>query len=143
MKSGIQPLTISVAAGLAWVVTCLLAPGYPASCLNYDEEVSISGHLERRTYPGRPNYESIAEGDEAEVHFYVKLDAPVCTNEGTKPYDDARRDVDMIQLVLDEAGYRALRPLLGNRVTLTGYLYGSFSAHHHARLLLQAPKMKP
>jgi len=57
--------------------------------------------------------------------------------------DDARQDVDVIQLVLDEEGYRALQPLLGNRVPLVGSLYASFTAHHHARLLLSNPKIKP
>jgi len=48
--------------------TATTAPPAAAVCLAYAPfRVSLSGTLERRTYPGHPNYESIALGDEAET----------------------------------------------------------------------------
>ena len=39
-----------------------------AKCLSFEPDtVVVRGALERDTFPGRPNYESIAEGDEADV----------------------------------------------------------------------------
>lgn len=38
-----------------------------AQCLEYEpSSVSLVGTIVRRTYPGRPNYESIKKGDEPE-----------------------------------------------------------------------------
>ncbi|MBU6376754.1 MAG: hypothetical protein KGQ59_12200, partial [Bdellovibrionales bacterium] len=38
---------------------------------------SLKGALELHTYPGRPGYEDIKKGDEAETGLYLKLDHPI------------------------------------------------------------------
>lgn len=117
----------------------LNARSLQAGCLRYGPDtVSVAGVLERQTYPGRPNYASIAEGDEAETGFYLKLSEPVCTAaDTTAPDAPALHGVRLVQLVLDSAGYAALRPRLGQRVVLRGTLLAAFTGHHHAPLLLQ------
>jgi hypothetical protein len=110
-----------------------------AGCLPYGpDSVSVAGILERRTYPGRPNYARIAEGDEPETGFYLRLSKPVCTiADTTAPDAPNLRGVRLVQLVLDSTGYAALRPRLGQRVVLRGTLFGALTGHHHAPRLLQ------
>ena len=113
--------------------------GVRDACLQYHPAVvSLTGTLERRTYPGRPDYESIKKGDEPETHFYMKLRRSVCTS-GNPQSPDAypQHDVNLVQLVLEPAGYRQLRPKLGRNVTLRGLLYAQHTGHHHAPLLLR------
>lgn len=41
--------------------------GQPADCLKDGDTVSLTGKVWRETFPGRPNYESIENGDEPET----------------------------------------------------------------------------
>lgn len=55
-------------------VTCLspfVALAGEEKCISYAPDAVVAGTLERHTFPGRPNYESIAKGDEAESGFYM------------------------------------------------------------------------
>jgi len=107
-------------------------------CLRYDPDtVEISGALHRLTFPGPPNYESVAEGDLAETGFYLLLARPICTT------GDSASDIlypvagaDTVQLVLDSIGYARLRPYVGRVVTVQGTLFARHTGHHHAPLLL-------
>jgi hypothetical protein len=104
-------------------------------CIRTDKDtVALTGKLERRTYPGRPNYESVKSGDEAETGFYLVLRTPACSLADTAA--GAKKEVRLVQLVLDQAGYQRLRPRLGTTVTLRGTVFGSHTGHHHAPLLL-------
>lgn len=48
-------------------------------CLEYEPKViSLSGTLVRETHPGRPNYESIAGGDEPETIWVLRLKEAIC-----------------------------------------------------------------
>lgn len=107
-------------------------------CFSYTETVSLNGKLVRETHPGRPNFESIKDGDEEERGFYLHLDAPICTNEGRsdEPDERATDSVVRVQLILDSAGYALWRPKLGRKVNVLGSLAASFTGHHHAPLLL-------
>ena len=99
--------------------------------------VSITGTLKRMTFPGRPNYESIKRGDEAETGFYMVLKIPICTTTGQSEDQLATHDVRLVQLVLDAHGYAHLRPMLNKQVTVDGHLFAAHTGHHHAPLLLQ------
>lgn len=106
-------------------------------CKTYDRPLRLSGKLARLSFPGRPNFESIARGDEEEVGFYLILDAPICMRgDDETPDEYSQSGVALVQLVLDETGYRMLRPLLGKRVTLQGQPMAAHTAHHHAPLVL-------
>ena len=108
------------------------------ACAAYEPAVTtVTGKLERRTYPGPPNYESVQAGDDAETGLYLHLASPVCIN--ATPGDEInreQRDVLVIQLNLDAEQYAALRPLLGKTITLRGTLYAAHTAHHHAPSVL-------
>lgn len=106
----------------------------PTNCLK-PETVILSGKLERRTFPGAPNFESIKKGDKPETGFYLSLKNPVCF-EG----DDMigrTQNISLVQLVLNEEGYNNLRPYLGKNVKLKGGLFGGSSGHHHTPILME------
>ena len=107
-------------------------------CLRYwSDTVAITGILQRLVFPGRPNYESVAQGDEEEAGFYLRLTRPICTvGDSLSPDSYPIASADTVQLVLDSAGYARLRPLLGKQVTEKGTLFARHTGHHHAPLLL-------
>src|SRR4051794_28659648 len=126
---------ISQSSFLATVVAlaavgCARADG---QCLRYEPDtVRISGILTRETFPGRPNYESIQDGDEPETGFYLHLPRPLCMHGSAG--DDVNHDttgVTHVQIVLDPAGFNALRPYLGTIVDLRGTLFAAHTGHHH------------
>lgn len=105
-------------------------------CLRYEPQTAtLTGRLERRTYPGRPNYENVQNGDEPEMGLYLVLPHPVCTK-GRGIWYGAQKDVTLVQLVLEQRDYVDLQPFLEKTVTLRGQLFSRQTAHHHAPLLL-------
>jgi hypothetical protein len=107
-------------------------------CFSYSDTVTLQGTLERRTFPGPPNYESIHGGDQPETGFYLELPRPICTL--ASGGSEARENVRTVQLVLDSAGYDRLRPSIGRRTTVRGVLFSSLTGHHHAPLLLEVAR---
>ena len=115
-----------------------IASAQPAPCLRYGPDtVAVTGRLERRTFFGPPGYGEDPRRDARETGYYLALAAPVCTVAGADAeFDDAKTGVRRVQLLLDAAGYRRLRPSLGRVVTLRGTLFGEHTGHHHAPLIL-------
>jgi uncharacterized protein YecT (DUF1311 family) len=110
-------------------------------CLTYEPDtVALEGRLSRRTFPGPPNYESVAGGDEPETGFYLTVRSPLCVSRNLNELNGPIAGVRVVQLVLDQRGYDRLRPLLGGSVTLRGALFHSYTGHHHAKLLLSVVK---
>ncbi|HEY6095548.1 MAG TPA: DUF4431 domain-containing protein [Gallionellaceae bacterium] len=107
-------------------------------CLAYEPaETAITGKLVRLVFPGPPNFESIALGDEAEIHFYLVPAQPICTDgDASSATHYPQHDVNLVQLVLRRGQYQALKASLGRKVTLIGSLFAAHTAHHHAPLLL-------
>jgi hypothetical protein len=138
-------LRISQFLALILLCACAESPREAASCLKYfPDTVSISGSLARLTFPGPPNYQSVASGDSAETGFYLILDQPVCTvgdSSSAEAYPQAA--VDTIQVALDSAGYRDWAPSVGQVVTISGTLRARVSGHHHAPLLLDPTRNHP
>ena len=60
---------------IATALAAILAVAAPASatCLSYANRVSVTGTLTRTVFPGRPNFESVAKGDEPETYFVLRL----------------------------------------------------------------------
>jgi hypothetical protein len=92
------------------------------------------------TFPGRPNYESIKDGDEPETGFYLRSVTPLCTvgsADSMMTDESTLRGIRLVQLLLDSAGYARLRPQLGRVVMLRGRLSVGGTAHYHAPLALE------
>jgi hypothetical protein len=150
----------AVFAALCWVALAVPTPagdrqsatgssqepaqaGSREHCLPYRPSVvTLTGVVRRHTFAGPPGYQSIAEGDALETGFYLHLKRPVCTIAGDEPLPDRQPldGVQLVQLVLDKAGYDRLRPRLGKQVTLRGTLFAWHTGHHHAPLLLDVER---
>lgn len=128
------------------VVTSAIGISTPVSvaaqCLAYEPKVvRLSGVIVRETHPGRPNFESIANGDEPETIWVLKLKKAICVLAS----DDINVEADNekeIQLVLEAEQYRRYRRLLGQRVTVSGKLFHSHTGHHHKPLLLKTDEIR-
>lgn len=118
------------------LATALAAAAAP--CLrDGPDTVQLTGRLERRTFYGPPGYGGDPRRDARETGFYLALAAPVCTVAGPGgASDDAKSGVRLVQLVLDPAGYRELRPSVGRAVVVRGTLFTAHAGHHHAPLRL-------
>ena len=110
----------------------------PRQCPPVDTDtIALSGVLERRTFPGPPNYASTAGGDAPETGFYLSLPAPLCVQpESVAPNQQPLDGGTLVQLILDSAGYDRLRPALDSVTTVRGVLVEAISGHHHTPFLL-------
>jgi hypothetical protein len=111
--------------------------------LNYQPAMaSLVGRLELQTYPGPPNFESIADGDEIERHFYLRLASSIEVSAAAKSTGidlQEERNVRIVQLVIDADNdklWAKLRATTGLRVRINGQLFHRFTGHHHSRVLL-------
>jgi len=119
--------------------------GVRRACLQYEPQpVSIQGAIQRVTFPGPPNYDSVAKGDTPETCWLLKLDQPACVD--ASPGDEidvAHSRIDTVQLVLDGEAYDRYRNLVGQRVEASGELFGSHTGHHHTEVLLIVRDLRP
>jgi len=113
-------------------------------------KVELTGRLDLQTFPGPPNYESIASGDEIERHFYLALIQPVdvvVTEKDNKSAvnGDSFNAVKILQLVvIKDEHWARLRELgEGGEVTIKGTLFQRFTGHHHSRVLLSVESVMP
>jgi hypothetical protein len=107
-------------------------------CLKYEPDVvALTGLLHRATFPGKPNFESVANGDEPETGFYLTLKQRICTQQDSGPDRQGHDAVTEVQLVLTPEQYDLLRPQIGKQVVLRGQLFSSFTGHHHTDVLLR------
>jgi hypothetical protein len=140
-----QLLSMVVATLLCSGNLCLAQSSSAFTCLSYEPAVvKIAGTLERKTFPGPPNYESVAKGDQAETYWFVELHSSMCVAEDKAEPDlnAAQTGVTEIQLVLKPEVYKSYKGLLGGEVIVTGTLFGAITAHHHTPVLLTASSLE-
>ena len=113
--------------------------------------VKVTGKLDLQTFPGPPGFESIKNGDDAERHFYLKLDTPFDVqpskeDEGVENAEE-EKNVRILQLSISEENdklWSRFRKLgKGGHVSIEGTLFHRFTGHHHSRVLLIVRKMEP
>ncbi|GMU67631.1 MAG: hypothetical protein AMXMBFR36_39050 [Acidobacteriota bacterium] len=121
-----------------------LAASGVADCLSWGPgAASLSGKLVSETFPGPPNYESIAKGDQPETHWILLLEKPVCVD-GVDDLGQGHLEagVERIQLVLTPELHKKHRASLGGIVEVTGMFMAAVSGHHHTRVLLEATELR-
>ncbi|MBZ6077488.1 DUF4431 domain-containing protein [Microvirga puerhi] len=107
-------------------------------CLAYDSPVTLEGTLTIKTFPGRPNYQSVEEGDEPETVLLLQLKKPICLIATADGLGDAAQGVRKVQLALHGNGqFAEMKRLLGKAVRLSGLLFGAISGHHHTPALME------
>jgi len=108
-----------------------------AACLKYPR-ATLTGTIFKRTDFGPPNYGEDPKTDSREEHLYLKLDRPVCVD-AARPNDDlnvAETNITKMQMVYFPRE-RFQSVWIGRRVTVTGALFHSFSAHHWTPVLIE------
>jgi hypothetical protein len=115
-----------------------------ADCLEYGPAVQLTGNLIRKTFPGLPNFTSVAQGDTPEVGWILHLDKPVCVKgRAGDDFDVAVSHLTDLQLVLgNDDYYRQAKKFLARKVIVTGVLFGAHTGHHHTPVLLDVKNIQ-
>jgi hypothetical protein len=111
-----------------------------AQCLTYGGRVQLSGVIERTTFPGPPEFESIAAGDAPETVWLLRLDTPRCVLADPNDASGINAGVSStkaVQLLLTEEQYRIYARWIGTRAVLRGKLFGAATRHHRTPVLLE------
>lgn len=118
------------------------------ACLSYEPAVvRLRGTITQKTFPGRPNYESVEKGDEPENEWILNVDMPLCTNKANNDTSDpdhlSEANIGKLELVfMGHQNYDTYRLMLGKTVDVTGSLFHAYTAHHHTTILLQVQDME-
>jgi hypothetical protein len=114
--------------------------------LRYEpDEVTLRGVIRRQTFPGRPNYEDVAKGDEPEVYWILDLNTPMDVVGKDDSFDVTESGVRSIQMIfglLGKKSYSDYRDLVGKQVTVAGRLFHSDTAHHKTKVLISVRDLK-
>jgi hypothetical protein len=118
------------------ILTLMTESSAGSQCLDYEPSiVELTGTIKRVVFPGRPNYESVKEGDEPEIYWVLYLDVAICVNGDPKSgFNTAESEIKLLQLLI--GNYDKYRHLLGQKVTVKGMLTHSFTGHHHTPVML-------
>jgi hypothetical protein len=128
---------------VASVLACCVAGHATAACLHYEPKpVTVNGIVVKKTYPGPPNFEDVAQGDAPETGYYLQLIKPLCTQASEDEEASSHAGVQWLQLVLSPAQYAQLQPRLGKAVRLRGTLFEGATGHHHTQVLLTVTRVE-
>jgi hypothetical protein len=118
---------------LALFLVALPAAALEFTCLQYGP-IEIAGTIVQHTYAGPPDYESVTKGDRPVTVWKLQLDERICVDANTR-YPREAIQVE-IELALTPEQYRQYRPLLGQRVRVTGELRHG-GANHQKPLVIE------
>ena len=118
------------------LVSYLYTPALAEGCLSYaPAEVTLTGTLHSRVFPGPPNYESIRKGDQKETAVILTLVKPACTV-GNDGFGGPESDIRDVQLVITkDEHWKIIRTLKRKRVRITGTLFHAHTGHHRTKVL--------
>jgi hypothetical protein len=118
------------------LATLLAAPSAAPPCARFEADtVALTGRLERRVYPGRPRYESVATGDAPDTVFVLRLTRPLCGRASAT--DTAHAVIREVQLELPRGEAAVAIAQLGHQVTLHGTVQEWEWGWHHLPVLLR------
>jgi hypothetical protein len=98
---------------------------------------TLTGRLEIQAFPGPPNYESVAHGDELETGLFIRLDQPI-----TILSSEGRIQARILHLAgtLTKKDFQHGRKRAEARVS--GSLFLRFNGHHRSRVLIEATSIE-
>lgn len=109
---------------------CAPSLAMAGECLDYDVPVTLTGTYATGMSYGPPYDPEL--GAEMVEHRFVDLPKPICTN--ASGFYDAADDVQRVELMPACPGNT-----VGERLELTGTLFGAHTAHHEAPVLIDCP----
>ena len=118
------------------------AIGGAKACLRYTDRIALSGRLIKRTYPGPPNYESVARGDRPETVLVLVLPAPICMAEDKADRDGMSPAIARIAEVQLAATSRDLGIKPGQTLLVSGKAFVAHTGHHHTPIVLEGVKVE-
>jgi hypothetical protein len=123
---------------LASVARVMVAQSATPTCVRYGpDSVRLTGILERRVYPGAPNFTSVASGDSPESGYYLAMAEPICTyGGGGSRMNEPHKGVRRVQLVLENDNLDRAAADVGARVTMRGTLFSAVTGHHHTPIVM-------
>ena len=130
---------------LIWMILISISPLSFAAVqiVHYEPEiVELEGVVEFQTFPGRPNYQSIKNGDEIEKGAYLRLNQPI--DVVIKPNDNINEDernVKIIQIA-DDNSVDWQKFKLGGYFRIQGVLFHRMTGHHHSRVLIDVKQIE-
>jgi hypothetical protein len=93
-----------------------------------DKKVQVCGHIVRQTFPGPPNYESVAVGDEPLNYWVLVADQPVANmypcgfSHPITPTEASR--LQLVFVAQDRDEYKQYASLVGQHVEVRGIFFG-------------------
>ena len=129
------PVIFSLLVLTAATVPLSAEPVALGQCVNAGMAVSVSGKLTEQIFAGRPNFESIKDGDE-EVHVWIlELDNRQCLIDGE--FSDPSVSFDRAHIYSSVQGLRKiLTAAEGRHVQVAGTGFASHTMHHRAPLVI-------
>jgi hypothetical protein len=117
-------------------------PRSGSGCLDINElssaRIRATGRLKLVSFPGPPNYESIAEGDEEERVFMLELASADCVDL------DAETSEMMMDVHVSSSEPKlmdALRRAVGRKVTVRGEAFAAHTGHHRSPVVVLADRV--
>jgi hypothetical protein len=108
---------------------------------SYAGTAVLSGKLVSRMYYGPPGYGDDPQTDAKENQLILILNTPIDVSGGSPdPNDIPAANVSEVTLV--PAKGAKLTAYREKNVTVSGHLFGEFTAHHHTPVLLGEVKLK-
>ena len=102
------------------------------TCAQRDEKsIRAAGLISLEVFPGRPNFESIKDGDEPEKAWILTVARP------EKP-----ERFHLVVLDGQEQKFAILRKSVGRKVVVEGSVWEACSPHHHTAFLITVKTIK-
>ena len=142
-KFDMRPLPIAV---FLLAIGCATpAPAQSRTCEQMAAPAHVAGVLVVETFPGPPNYESIANGDQAETYYMLRLDRAVCVSPDSTDELSSNEPVTLetVQLVFTrESDFARYRGWLRRHVRVSGEWMPAHTAHHRTSMLIVDPAIR-
>jgi hypothetical protein len=113
------------------MILLLLTIGLLACPLSNNANIQVTGVVTQKTFPGAPNYESIAQGDTAETFWFITAVQEMCFAPDGEFINSEIR-LSTFQLLNNEK----LDIVEGQRYIVTGKTFPATSGHHHSKVMI-------
>lgn len=114
------------------------------ACINDRDKITVTGDLSVMDFPGAPNFEGINSGDEKVSVFMLHVDSASrldcvidTTYSGDKINTNSRGEgwSEFMQVIPGDK-YFQYKKLIGDRVSITGYVFLAASPYHYTPSLI-------